>query len=61
MAADRSSTVVRSGAGRVTVVNEGSGWASTGGNTVFGPPDAHVSNGPVSAVGSSSEVRVSRR
>ena len=61
-AASRSSTVVRSDAGgRVTVVNEGSAVASTGGNTVIGPPDASMSNGPVSAVGNSSEVRVSRR
>ena len=59
--ANRSRTVVRSDAGGVTVVNEGSAVASTGGNTVIGPPDASVSNGPVSAVGNSAEVRVSRR
>ena len=59
--ANRSRTVVRSDAGGVTVVNEGSAVAGTGGNTVIGPPHASVSNGPVSAVGNSAEVRVSRR
>ena len=44
-------TVVRSGAGGVTVVNEGSARASTGGNTVIGPPDGRVTNGPATAVG----------
>ena len=60
VAATRSTTVVRSDAGGITVVNEGSAVASTGGNTVIGPPDATVVNGAVSAVGNSSEVRVSR-
>ena len=59
--ANRSSTVVRSDSGGVRVVNEGSAVASTGGNTVIGPPDASVSNGPVTAVGNSSEVRITRR
>ena len=57
----RSSTVVTSSSGGVTVVNEGSALASTGGNTVIGAPDgATVVNGPVTAVGNASEVRVSR-
>jgi len=60
VAASRSSTVVESGSGRVSVTNEGSAVASTGGNTVVGPGSASVVNGPVSAVGNQSEVRVSR-
>ncbi len=51
VAVSRSSTVVRTDAGGVTVVNEGSAVASTGGNTVIGPPDATVVNGPATAVG----------
>lgn len=50
-AATRSTTVVRSGAGSVTVVNESSASANTGGNVVIGPPDATVVNGPATAVG----------
>ena len=49
--ASRSSTVVQGGGGTVAVVNEGSAVASTGGNTVIGPPDARVTNGPATAVG----------
>ena len=61
VATGKSSSVVRSDARGVTIVNEGSAVASTGGNTVIGPPDASVSNGPVSAVGNASEVRVTPR
>ena len=56
--ATRSTTVVRSDAGGVTVVNEGSASASTGGNIVVGPPSATVNEGPVTAVGNSAEVRI---
>jgi hypothetical protein len=56
---NRSSTAVRHEAGGVTVTNEGSARASTGGNTVVGAPDgASVVNGPVTAVGNASEVRI---
>lgn len=55
--ATRSTTVVRSGSGGVNVTNSGSAVASTGGNTVIGPPDASVTKGPASAVGTS-EVRI---
>jgi hypothetical protein len=59
--ANRSSTVVHADAGSVTVVSSGEAVASTGGNTVLGTPDgASVVNGPVTAVGNSSEVRISR-
>jgi hypothetical protein len=54
----RSSTVVESADGRVTVVHSGSASASTGGNTVVGPGSASVVNGRVTAVGNSSEVRI---
>ena len=57
-AATRSTTVVRSDAGGVTVINEGSATASSGGNTVIGPPSATVNEGPVTAVGNSAEVRI---
>jgi hypothetical protein len=57
-AATRSTTVVRSDAGGLTVVNEGSATASSGGNTVIGPPCAQVNEGPVSAVGNSADVRI---
>lgn len=57
----RSSTVVTSPSGGVTVVNEGSAAASTGGNTVLGAPGgATVVNGPVTAVGNASQVRISQ-
>lgn len=58
--ATRATTVVRSDSAGVKVTNTGSAVASTGGNTVIGPPDARVSNGPVSAVGNASEVRITR-
>ncbi len=54
----RSTTVVRSDGGSVTVVNEGSASASTGDNTVIGPPSATVNEGAVTAVGNSAEVRI---
>jgi hypothetical protein len=67
-AATRSTTVVRSDAGGVTVVNEGSSTASSGNNTVIGPPSAQgpsgpqsgvtVNEGPVTAVGNSADVRI---
>ena len=57
-AATRSTTVVRSDAGGVTVVNEGSASASTGNNTVIGPPSATVNEGPVTAVGNAADVRI---
>ena len=47
-----ATTVVRTEQGRVTVVNEGSAEANTGGNTAIGPPDTIVVTGPASAVGS---------
>ena len=55
-----SSEVVYSDDQGVKVVNSGTATASTGGNTVVGPGSASVVNGPVSAVGNSSEVRVDR-
>ncbi|MDQ4091498.1 MAG: hypothetical protein M3163_14530 [Actinomycetota bacterium] len=51
VAVSRSSTVVRSDSGGVTIVNEGSASVNTGGNTVIGPPSATVVNGPATAVG----------
>ena len=57
-AATRSTTVVRADAGGVTVVNEGSATASSGNNTVIGPPSAHVDEGPVTAIGNTAEVRI---
>ena len=47
-------TSSRTCSARVTSV--GTGIANTGGNTVIGPPDATVVNGPAAAVGN-----VSRR
>jgi hypothetical protein len=58
--ANRSTTVVQAGGGRVSVTNEGSATASTGGNVAIGPESATVVNGPVTAVGNSADVRVSR-
>ena len=57
-AATRSTTVVRADGGGLTVVNEGSATASSGNNTVVGPPSAHVNEGPVTAVGNRAEVRI---
>lgn len=67
-AATRSTTVVRTDAGGVTVVNEGSASASSGNNTVIGPPSAQgpsgpqsgvtVTEGPVTAVGNAADVRI---
>jgi hypothetical protein len=57
-AATRSTTVVRTDAGGVTVVNEGSASASSGNNTVIGRPSAQVNEGPVTAVGNSAGVRI---
>ena len=67
-ATTRSTTVVRADAGGVTVVNEGSATASSGNNTVIGPPSGQgpsgpqggvtVNEGPVTAVGNSAEVRI---
>lgn len=64
--ASQSSTVIETDGGRsVTIVNSGSAVASTGGNTVIGSdqPGGHatVVNGPVTAVGNSSDVRVISR
>ena len=48
----RSTPVVRTDpGGEVTIVNEGSAVANTGGNTVIGPPDATVVRGPATAIG----------
>ena len=58
VAATRSTTVVRTDAGGVTVVNEGSATASSGSNTVIGPPSAQVNEGPVTAVGNAADVRI---
>jgi hypothetical protein len=55
-----SSEVVATDAGGVTIVNSGSASASTGGNTAVGPDAGTVVTGPVSVVGNSSEVRISR-
>ena len=57
-AATRSTTVVRTDAGGLTVVNEGSATASSGNNTVIGPPTATVNEGPVTAIGNSADVRI---
>ncbi len=57
-AATRSTTVVRSDAGGLTVVNEGSATASSGNNTVVGPPSATVDEGPVTAIGNTADVRI---
>jgi len=67
-AATRSTTVVRADAGGVTVINEGSATASSGNNTVIGPPSAQgpsgpgsgvtVDEGPVTAIGNTAEVRL---
>ena len=56
--ATRSTTVVRTDAGGLTVVNEGSATASSGNNTVIGPPSAHVNEGPVTAIGNTADVRI---
>ena len=57
-AATRSTTVVRTDAGGLTVVNEGSATASSGNNTVVGPPSATVNEGPVTAIGNTADVRI---
>lgn len=57
-AATRSTTVVRADAGGLTIVNEGSATASSGNNTVIGPPAAHVDEAPVTAVGNAADVRI---
>lgn len=57
-APSRSTTVVRTDAGGVTVVNSGSESVNTGNNTVIGPGSATVTNGPANAAGNSSTVRV---
>lgn len=63
--ASQSSTVVVTGGGRVSVVSSGAAVASTGGNTVVGSNQpggqASVVNGPVTAIGSSSDVQVLSR
>ena len=57
-AATRSTTVVGTGAGGLTVVNVGSATASSGNNTVIGPPSAQVNEGPVTASGNTADVRI---
>ena len=68
VAATRSTTVVRAEGGGLTVVNEGSATASSGNNTVVGPPSAQgpsgpqsgvaVNEGPVTAIGNRADVRI---
>jgi hypothetical protein len=57
-AATRSTTVARADAGGLTIVNEGSVTASSGNNTVIGPPSATVNEGPVTAIGNTADVRL---
>lgn len=62
--AERSTTVVTSKDGNVTVINSGSAVASTGNNDVLPSPDGStppVVTGPATAVGNQSTVEVSIR